>query len=65
MHFGLFIPKEKNFHTINQFRNISVLNMEDKIFSQPVEKDDHVALLKRIHRHKFLEGRDAMILRLY
>lgn len=29
---GVFIPKEQNSHTINQFRNIALLNMEGKIF---------------------------------
>ena len=62
---GIFIPKEKNSTDVNQFRTISLLNVEGKMFfCGPCKETDELSNCKQVHRHISTERRSAWFFRM-
>lgn len=55
---GILIPKEKDAEDISQFRHISLLNVEGKIFFSVLQAGC-LPREKQVHRHNSAESRDS------
>lgn len=58
---GILIPKEKDAEDISQFRHISLLNVEGKIFFSVLQAGC-LPREKQVHRHNSAESRDSRLL---